>query len=182
MSQTGTLKMHRPSSLTRSAVAAFASLLLVISASMPGLAQTGWEAYRDPALGYRIDLPRGGFERFEGGEGRVILADPGGQARITVFGEDVPAGRSLKELEEALRQSDLVDEVTYRAGGKSWFVLSGHFRDTQAPEEMVFYVKLMLNGDRSAYSTFAISYPRRLKPQYDPVVERLERSLRAPSG
>ena len=174
--------MHFPSSTTRTAFAAFAAMLLFLVAALPSLAQTGWETYRDPALGYRIDLPRGGFEQLEGGEGRVILADAEDQARITVFGEDVPAGRSLGQLEEALRQSDLVDEVTYRAGGKSWFVLSGHFRDTQAPEEMIFYVKLMLNRDRSAYSTFAISYPRSLKRQYDPVVERLERSLRAPAG
>ena len=68
--------------------------------------------------------------------------------------------------------------ITYRAGGQSWFVLSGYL--DREGEPMVFYAKFMLNPSRTALSAFEISYPASRKSTFDPMVEQMEDSLTSP--
>jgi hypothetical protein len=154
--------------------------LLLFSTVSAGAQDINWRAHKDPEFGHRIDLPLGAFEIREENPGRLLLQEVDGLGQITVYGQRAD-GQALSEIEESLAQSGLVDRVTYRAGGKSWFVLSGYYEEEGQVVDLIFYVKLMLSRDREKFSVMAISYPSADKERFDPVVERLEGSLRPPS-
>ena len=79
------------------------------------------------------------------------------------------------------KKSDRIEEVTYRAGGRSWFVLSGYYTDNDGFDEpMIFYAKLMFSPDRSQVAAFEISFPKSEKPRFAPLVEHIENSFTPP--
>jgi len=78
-------------------------------------------------------------------------------------------------------RADRIREVTYRAQGRGWFVLSGYYqRDGEERQDLIFYAKFMFSSDRSVFSGFEISYPAANKRRLDRVVTRLEKSFRGP--
>ena len=81
-----------------------------------------------------------------------------------------------------LDQGDVIGQVTYRAGGENWFVLSGYYAsDSPSGEQMIFYTKFMFSGDGRRISAIEIGYPTEEKPFFDPIVVRLEQTLSAPT-
>ena len=82
---------------------------------------------------------------------------------------------------DMLSHADRVAEVTYRTGGRSWFVLSGYYQRLGfEEEELIFYAKFMFSPDLERFAAFEISYPADEKQRFDAVVERLEESFRRP--
>ncbi|RUT33021.1 hypothetical protein EMQ25_07805 [Arsenicitalea aurantiaca] len=150
----------------------------------PVLAQSdGWEAYQNAELGYRIELPTGvldGVEVIETDAGVTLTAI--GPVQIDVLGSANMQGFTPDEFSATIEAADGLREVTYRASGNSWFVLSGFLRDDAGTgEELIFYTKYLFNADRSAVSAFEVSYPASEKARLDPVVTRIEKSLRSPA-
>lgn len=162
-----------------------AALLLALAATLPAVAQApGWQLYEDPELGFRIELPLAQFEPIAGeDEGPEVLRlyERGGDAMIEVYGGENLDGLSVAEFADMLAGADRIAEVTYRTGGRSWFVLSGYYTRLGFEEqELIFYAKFMFSPDLSRFAAFEISYPADEKQRFDPVVERLEASLRSP--
>jgi len=161
-------------------------LALLLAPTAPAYAQArgSWALYAHPELGFRIDLPVAGFTPADSApdEGdRLTLVETGGVAQIDVYGGHNDQGLGLAGFAERLEAADATRRVTYRAAGRSWFVLSGHFTPEAGSEELIFYTKFMLSADGTRYVAFEISYPRSEKRRFDPIVDRLEASLRRPA-
>lgn len=160
------------------------ALLFALTASLPVAAQApGWQTYEDPELGFRIELPLAQFEPIGADEGPEVLRlfERGGDAMIEVYGGQNPEGLSAAEFADMLAGADRIAEVTYRTGGRTWFVLSGYYQRLGFEEqELIFYAKFMFSPDLERFAAFEISYPATDKQRFDAVVERLEASFRSP--
>ena len=142
----------------------------------------GWRYYADDAYGFDIDLPLGVFEIDESPARGLHLYEPSGFAEIEVYGADNPRGLPPRAFVEALEDADRIAEVTYRAEGRSWFVLSGYYADEEElGEPLIFYTKFMFSADLTRVSAFEISYPLSEKHRFDAVVTRIEKSLTPPA-
>jgi hypothetical protein len=103
-------------------------------------------------------------------------------ALLEVYGGYNRDRLSLSEFVDFLSQADRIAEITYRTGGRTWFVISGYYRREEPSDpSLIFYAKVMFSRDLERFSAFEISYPQRYKRQMDPVVEALESSLRPPA-
>jgi len=159
------------------------SSAFILAICLTALAQApAWERYENARFGFRIELPLGQFAPetpSDNGDG-ISLSEVGGQGQIDVFGSYNVDDSDLGALAALLENSERVREVTYRARGRSWLVLSGYYAD-QGAGDIIFYAKFMFNADRSAVSALEVSYPRAEKDRYDAIVTRLEKSLSAPA-
>jgi len=156
-------------------ILALSAMLLALSS--PAMAED-WQRYTDRSVGFSISLPTEGFAVTEESRGRLTLAETGGSAQIDVFGVRNPERLSLGEFRSMMEAADPSRRITYRAAGRSWFVLSGYLEGEERPT--IFYAKFMLNAGGTALSAFEISYPREEKRAFDAIVDRLERSLTSP--
>jgi hypothetical protein len=155
--------------------------VLFVLATGPQAQDAGWQSFENADYGYRIALPLGMFEIRETQNDRLALFEIGGLAQIDVYAAENAEGLPPQAFIAVLEQADRIAEVTYRAGGRSWFVLSGYYRrEGNELEDLIFYAKFMFNADYSRLAAFEISYPRAEKRRFDPIVTRLEKSLRAP--
>lgn len=163
-------------------LSALLGLLLTLLLPTSALAQDGWESHRDPASGYEIDLPIGLFDSYEVEDGIISMRDEALDAVLQVYAGSNPDGLSLAGFIDFLAGADRIAEVTYQTGGRTWFVISGYYRrDTADPGPLIFYAKFMFSPGLERFAAFEISYPQALKRDLDPIVARLESSLRAPS-
>lgn len=137
-----------------------------------------WQLYTNAASGFTIDLPLSRFDVEQETSGRLTLHEVNGDVQLDVFGVTNPQQLTVAQFEAMMEAADPSRRITYRAGGRSWFVLSGYLKDLSEPT--VFYAKFMLNRAGTALSAFEISYPATRKAELDPVVERIEDSLTAP--
>lgn len=151
--------------------------LLLTLVTTPALA-ADWESYVSPDLGFSISVPMDRFAVTAESSGRVSLKEIGGTAQLDIFGVRNPEALSRREFERMMEAADPDRRITYRAAGRSWFVLSGYLEGE--PEPTIFYAKFMLNRSGTSLSAFEISYPRAQKAEFDGIVERMEDSLTAP--
>jgi hypothetical protein len=153
------------------------TLLALLLCTVPAQAQE-WRRYAHPELNFSVSLPIGVFEVQENTTDRLQLSEVGGEAQLDVFGITNPERLSAAEFRDMIEAADASRRITYRAGGRSWFVLSG-FLDDEA-EPTIFYAKFMLSRDGKSLSAFEISYPEDQRARFDDMVERIEDSLTAP--
>ena len=143
---------------------------------------SGWHHYVDDAYGFEIALPLSVFALDEETDRGLFLREVGGQGEMKVYGADNTSGRSPREFVTALEEADRIEEVTYRAEGRNWFVLSGYYADEDSlGEPLIFYAKFMFSADWSRVSAFEISYPQSEKRRFDPIVDHIENSLTPPT-
>lgn len=154
-----------------------ATLLALLLCSLPAVAQE-WRRFVHPELGFSISLPIGVFAVDENTADRLHLSAAGGEAQLDVFGTANPEALSAAAFQEMIEAADPSRRITYRKGGRSWFVLSGFLEGE--PEPTIFYAKFMLSRDGSSVSAFEISYPEDERVRFDRMVERIEDSLTAP--
>jgi hypothetical protein len=146
----------------------------------PAQENVEWTPYLDPAYGFSAELPLGLFEpvadagapgaSFETADGHGLLRLSAGPA----------ADMDREALEARLSQGAQVGTITYRAGGESWFVLSGYYEPQAGEELTIFYIKVMFGADREHFSAFEISFPADEKPRFEAVVERFEDNFTRP--
>jgi hypothetical protein len=151
----------------------------------PGLVQAinredGWRVFVDERYGFTIELPFGMFEIVEKTARGLSLRAPQTEAAIEVYGSHSAAGFDPEQFVDAIVQADRVREVTYTAGGRSWFVLSGFYSGAEAGDAVIFYTKFMFSADGTRLAAFEISFPAREKPRFEEVVERIEDSFTSP--
>jgi hypothetical protein len=141
-------------------------------------AAQSWQTFSDPAQRYSIDLPVGTFT-LTNTEQRMLLEDRAHDAQIEIYAGRNSKALSVSEFFAAASQAQGVADVTYHAGGRTWFVLSGHYtRDSSGSQRLIYYAKFVFSADLSRFAAFETSYPVSAKIWMDPVVARLERSLR----
>lgn len=141
----------------------------------------GWRRYSDEMYYFEIELPLGLFELTNESSRGLHFREMSGLSEIQVYGADNPQGLPPRAFVTALEDVERIDEVTYRAEGQSWFVLSGYYADDEGlGEPIIFYTKFMFSSDRTRVSAFEMSYPASEKRRFDGIVTRIEKSLTAP--
>ncbi|MEO6395315.1 MAG: hypothetical protein ABIO40_05345 [Devosia sp.] len=155
---------------------------LILASLLPsGLAAAEeWRTYTDPQQRFAVDLPVTSFEMTDdaGSDGHLTLSEIGGTAIIDIF-----FGNNLKRLSPAafadrLSHAGLVKDITYQTGGRTWFVLSGHYRQTGDEPPLIYYAKYLFTADLEQLGGFEISYSVDDKHRLGPIVERIEASFR----
>jgi hypothetical protein len=152
-----------------------AMLLCVKLLALPQTAQAQdkWTTYFNARFGTTIDYP----DRFRPGrppdnnDGLSFIAADG--ATLSVWGSLNIEERDIAGLEASLRENPQAGEqITYRASGANWLVLSGTRGDR------IFYQRHLLSHRNEIINAFEISYPAALRAHYDSIVTRLARTLR----
>lgn len=137
----------------------------------------GWQPYVDRAYGFSAALPLGAFEVVETEHTPgMTLREIGGQATINLYGG--PAhGMTRGALEERLETGAQLTTTTYRAGGDSWFVLSGFYGEKR---DTIYYTKVLFSADHQTFSAFEITFPARDKPRFEALIEHFEDNFTRP--
>jgi len=154
--------------------------LLLATTSWPATGAETWRRYTNARFGTSAEYPASLFQPGEApgnGDG-LAFESKDGTAEIRVYGSHGPSTvtDSFAEYRNWLTRHE-VDEglkVSYRAGGKDWFAISGESRGR------IVYIKVV--GDCPNLSMahhLRIEYPVSDKALYDPVVARTARSLKA---
>jgi hypothetical protein len=151
-------------------------LIMLLALTAPAYAQPipQWQSYRDPQYGYSIDVPYGLFNEDNGGgqyKGMMLSAIEGG-GQIQIYGGYNAQHADPATLARVLSGTDRVKQVTYRAGGSNWLVLSGYYGKAQGgvAGDVIFYTKFMFNPDHTILSAFEVSYPASEKRRYDALI------------
>jgi hypothetical protein len=158
---------------------ALAAVLLatpVVSAST--LAEE-WRTYTDPGLRYSIDLPISSFQAgaSSGPSGHLTLTERQGNAVIDVYTGENTKHLVPSDFAAQLAQAGEIKDITYRASGRTWFVISGHYASGAPP--LIYYAKYIFSDGLRSVAGFEISYSADEKARMDRIVEHLERSFRA---
>ncbi len=139
-------------------------LLLLVDTAPAKAAE--WSRYSE--FPFSIELPTGTFAVTEKSEQRLVLQDPESQAQIEVFGGINAEHLSVSEFREAVEAAATANRVvTYRAAGRSWFVLSGYMADDEATTDLIFYAKFMFDPAATSFSAFEISYPSASRASFE---------------
>jgi hypothetical protein len=153
--------------------------LLLIAVAREAAAET-WKLYVNARYGTMAEYPADRFRPGNppaNGDGQSFTAKDG--AQLAIFGSlnvdnDTPAS-----YEQFLRNGGRdFQDVTYRAAGTNWLVLSGNRGDS------IFYEKYVFahGKDVDRIHGLVVTYGNDLKSVYDPIVARMARSLRAGVG
>jgi hypothetical protein len=164
----------------RRSLAVLSAIFLALLTCLNARAQA-WHEYTIPGYGHRFSIP-GDFSRAGTEQGKLYFEEASGIAQIAAYRGELPPGTSISDIERLTASAEWIKDVTYRAGGESWFVLSGHQIGSSRSDAdpTIFYFKAMTNAARTRYSAIEISYPRSRKLEFDPIVTRIEKSLTAP--
>jgi hypothetical protein len=155
-----------------------ATLALALTSTALG---AQWRPYSDPRTGVSIELPAE-FAPAPVQNGVALrLVDPAGDATIEVFGGNNSDDLSPRAFAEQVAGADRIAEVTYRAGGRTWFVMSGYYRrGADETSDVIFYAKFMFSPDLTRLTAFEINYPANRKREFDPIVSHMQKTLRSP--
>lgn len=132
-----------------------------------------WASYTNVRYGFTACYPRSALtaqREADNGDGRRFTAADG--AQLATYGTNGAGGDFREELRSF--EHDIVTaggKVTYRAGGKSWGVISG------STASKVFYVKALSRGDQ--VMVFDFEYPRANAQKYDSIVGDMGKCFRA---
>ncbi|NGP17897.1 hypothetical protein [Devosia aurantiaca] len=154
---------------------------LVLAGTSMAQTGAGWSRFEDAETGFSVDLPFGLFQLSptEDGQSRLFL-ETDGDGQINLYQGDA-AGLTLDDFADRLSADDPNREITYRAEGESWFVLSGFSHsEIEGVEPLIFYTKVLLSRDGQRFSGFEVSYPSSDKVRYDAIIERIEDSFSRP--
>ena len=163
-----------PSSVSNLGVGAKVLLLGIVTAilvAIPAIAQE-WQQFGSKRFGFVFDIPPSYelSERYEDGGGAMFL-NPDGDL-IVVWGIDMQRGDFLPHIREWIeRDRGEGWDVTYERVTSGWAAYSG------VREGMIRYVKgITVCEGRAAF--FLLDYPLENKREYDPIVVRMEKTLR----
>jgi hypothetical protein len=153
-------------------------ICLIVLTSLAALSSASaairpWAFERDPGLGFLFSYPPDLFERTEGDGKPSFHYFVSKDAKFMVGAWNNEAGQTPSEFKQwLLANAGGYNEMTYVPRGRSWFVISGYRGDD------IYYEKVMFSCAGSVVNIFAITYPKNLRSEYDPVVEQMEDSFR----
>jgi hypothetical protein len=135
-----------------------------------------WTTYVNPRFGASVDIPPGfvnDVPASENGDGLVFhSADK--QAELLVWGGNLTDGDFKLDSEIRLnRELDYDWQVSYKESGNDWSVYSG------SQSGRIMYARAMSSCRGTQAVHFRIEYPEAQKKDYDAIVERLSKSLKA---
>ena len=135
-----------------------------------------WRLYVNARYGTTAEYPADRFHPGrppDNGDGQSFTADDG--AALAIFAHLNVDSDKPADYEAVLRSgSSDYSDVTYRATGKDWLVLSGHRGD------LIFYERYIFakGKDICVIHALVVTYRRDTKAIYDPIAARMAKSLR----
>jgi hypothetical protein len=121
------------------------------------------------SFAYPEDLLRPQGESADGTSQQFVSAD--GQTVVAVGAAPDLTGMTLEDAYAQARRAAGGREVTYKASGASWYVVSGY------EGNRLFYEKTFLRGD--TFKTLSISFPRQYRAKYYAMVEAMSNSFKS---
>jgi hypothetical protein len=148
----------------------FTVMLTVVTLASARAAPEQWTSQRDPQLGFSFSYPETMFSQLQGERPSFhYFASPHSDAKFLVGAWVNRDGTTPEGFKRWLvANAGGYDEVTYRPGGRSWFVLSGYRGD------QIYYEKVMFSCGGRVANVYAMSYPAAQRARYGSVVERME--------
>ncbi|MER0239347.1 hypothetical protein [Fulvimarina sp. MAC8] len=92
-------------------------------------------------------------------------------AEIFIYARENQGGETPKSIIASRADAD---DMTYKASGKRWAVVSGYL------DGRIFYERYIFRGN--LIHSVAIRYPKSARETYDPIVGEVTNSLRGPSA
>lgn len=160
----------------RTLLAALAGAFTTAAARAQGPASDRWADYVNARFGTALAYPANRFRPDpppDNGDGQTFRAQDG--AVLLVFGQHNALDETVASLEAGKTDDDYA-EITYRARGPKWLVLSG-FRDIEGVRS-IFYEKYLFSPSGGVIHTMILTYPEARKDRYAPVIGRMAASLR----
>ncbi len=149
--------------------------LLFIALTGAASAET-WKLYVNARFGTRAEYPADRFKPGPppaNGDGQSFTASDG--ATLAIFGSYNVDNSSPAGYETFLRGTGPdYQDISYRATGKNWLVLSGTRGETIYYDKYVF---VRGKGGGTVHG-LVVTYPSAAKDTYDPIVARMAKSLR----
>jgi len=164
----------------RQSTLTFAFTLCAVAFLRTGAFAEEWRHFSDPQGRFVVDLPITSFAASQTATGHLTLTEIGGDAVIDIY-----TGANQKHLSPSAFAAELsndgeIKDITYRAGGATWFVFSGHFRGRGDELPLIYYAKYLFSSDLERVAGFEISYSPSEKLRMDPVVGRLQKTFKVP--
>jgi hypothetical protein len=134
-----------------------------------------YKTYVNARFGYQINYPADVLlaqGEPDNSDGQTFVAKKG-DAEMRVWGNykvDGGLDDELKMAKESESKDASKKKVSYYAGGKNWFAISGTAGDR------IFYQKTCLRND--TFRTVTFSYPQSSKAQFAPIVDKVVASFK----
>jgi len=135
-----------------------------------------WQPYTDDHYEYQLELPLTSFRITHTQAGHLSLSEIGGDGVIDVYTGQNPKHLSANAFADKVSAVGEIKDITYRAGGRNWFVLSGHYTG----DDLIYHAKYIFSPDLRKVAGFEISYAVAEKSRMDPIVDHLEASFHGP--
>lgn len=156
-------------------------LVLAVLAAIPAQLSTAsakddsWQTYANPRFGTIADYPAAIFTRPEpppeNGDGQTFTGKDG-TAKLSIYGSFNSGDHTPRSYVDALIRPR--DAIAYEHITKNAFAVSGQRGET------IWYQRCNFQGgDPDTIHCFVLEYPARQKQQWDPIVARIAKSLRA---
>lgn len=146
---------------------AAAALIAAFVSSPASALEKGWKDYKNLRFGMEVTYPAKRFKPGrppDNGGGMDFTAKDGGEFLIS-------GSFNTRELTPKNYEQEIMPEenITFRASGDDWIVLSGMREDT------VWYQKTIFSCAGQLLNELSFSYPAAKKRAYDPIVEKMVR-------
>jgi len=135
-----------------------------------------WATYSNERYGFSLLYPADVFQverSTQAGDG-VAFVGMRGHGQLLVGAFENRDGQTVENYQAYIRRKTYAEyAVDYAPRGAGWFVLSGEGNGK------VFYEKVLFSCQGRVISSFALLYPIGSKREFDPIVQRMEKSFRS---
>jgi len=131
-----------------------------------------WQLYDDPQARFHVELPSSTFRLMAREPRHLSLSEIGGDAVIDIYTGSNAKHLSPEDFAAELSRAGEIKDITYRAAGRTWFVISGHYANGNPA--LIYYAKYIFFDDFQSVAGFEISYSVKEKLRMDPIVEHLQ--------
>ncbi|WP_337267613.1 hypothetical protein [Oryzifoliimicrobium ureilyticus] len=155
------------------------AFLLLVSSVVPAAAAPAFKHYQNERFGFSVDIPADYKIVVDPANGDgLALASPDGSANLTVSAGHIFVTDEAQTFPQEVASSHEFWtkkgwKITYKKLGASWANYSGRKGDRILYARVIAYC-----GDLEG--TFELDYPAAQQKRYEPIIARLNRTLKAP--
>jgi hypothetical protein len=151
-------------------------ILVLFFMSISALA-ADWTSYSNARFGETIDIPPDFVSNAPGpenGDG-LTFHSADGKVELLVWGNSLSSGGLKSDTQERLQgEKDAGWNISYRKNmASAWFIFSGSKNDR------IMYMRSIASCKGTQALHFRIEYPKEQKQEYDAIITRLGKTLKA---
>jgi hypothetical protein len=148
--------------------------VLLLGLSGQAQAGSGWDTFTSQFSGCGVEYPSRMFKPNQqtDADGATSFTSRLAEASMVVAGGSNDTNASVPEIVRTYLEQVKGENITYRRQEDGWAVYSGYRGG------LIYYLKVILSGDRRQACVLELKYPPAVKTALDGVVSRISRSLR----